>query len=267
MPRLILCADDFGLSRPISETIAALAAEGRINATSCMTACPGWEQDAPLLHDLPAGVQVGLHLTLTGETPLTEMPNFAPDGRLPDIDPLSRQAVLGRVALDEVAVEVWAQFGAFARAMGRAPDFVDGHQHAHLLPGIRSIVLAEVARSAPQAWIRTCTDSMGAIAARPFRAKAIGSAAHASGLRGAARRRGLRCNTGFAGHYDFRSDYADVFPHFLKRPGKMHLVMCHPGAGRLAGDTIADARLREATALRKMPIADMARSHGLEFSA
>jgi hypothetical protein len=115
--------------------------------------------------------------------------------------------------------------------------------------------------------VRDCTDRAAAIVGRPWRGKAIGSAAHALGLRAAARRRGLSCNTGFAGHYDFRSDYARVFPQFLRRPGAMHLVMCHPGAGDLPGDTIAAARVREAAALRRMPIADMARAYGLDFAA
>jgi hypothetical protein len=47
----------------------------------------------------------------------------------------------------------------------------------------------------------------------------------------------------------------------------MHLVMCHPGAGKRAGDAIAEARPREADVLRKWPIADMAAAEGLAFPA
>jgi len=267
MSRLILCADDFGLSRPISETIADLLHAGRINATTCMTLCPGWEADAALLRDLPAGAQIGLHLTLTGETPLTAAPRLAPEGRLPDADPLLRAALLGTVPLDEVAAEIDAQFVRFAEVMGRAPDFVDGHQHSHVLPGIRTLVLDATRRHAPAAWLRNCVDRPGAIAARPFRGKAIGSALHATGFGRAAARRGLRCNDSFAGHYDFRSEFNDLLPQFLRRPGAMHLVMCHPGAGALAGDGIAEARIGEAAALRAVRIADMASEHGLEFHA
>ena len=36
-----------------------------------------------LLRDLPRHVEIGLHLTLTGERPLTDMPQFAPDGVMP----------------------------------------------------------------------------------------------------------------------------------------------------------------------------------------
>lgn len=265
MSRLILCADDFALSRPISETIAALAADRRVNAISCMAACPGWETDAALLAAVPRSVQTGLHLTLTGEAPVTAMPRHAPRGRQPGIDTLTRRTIARRAALDEIAREVAAQFDRFIAATGRAPDFVDGHQHAHLLPGIRAIVLAETARRAPRAWVRNCADRPAAMAARPWRGKAIGSAVQSIGLARAAARHGLSCNSSFAGHYDFRADYAAVLPRFLARPGAVHLVMCHPGAGVLAGDTIAQARLGEAATLRAAPIADMAASHGLRY--
>ncbi|WP_375396563.1 ChbG/HpnK family deacetylase [uncultured Sphingomonas sp.] len=267
MPRLILCADDFAFSREVSETIAALARAGKLNATGCMTLMPGWPRDAALLADLPPTVQVGLHLTLTQEQPLTVIPGLAPAGTLPDIDPLTVRAMLRRVPLAEIAGEVAAQFDAFVAAMGRPPDFVDAHQHAHTLPGIREIVLAETASRAPDAWVRVCSDSLRAMAARPFLGKAIGSAFHARGLGRAAARHGLRCNDGFAGHYGFAGDYGALFPRFLRRPGALHVVMCHPGAGEREGDGIAAARRGEAAALHALPVAALAAAAGLAFPA
>lgn len=265
MPRLILCADDFAFSREVSETIAELARNGKINAISCMAVMPGWQADCDLLRGLPASVALGLHLTLTGERPLTAMPTLAPDGILPGIDGLRRAAKQGRLVPGEIAAEIGAQFDAFLAATGRPPAFVDGHQHAHALPGIRDLVLAETAMRAPKAWIRDCSDRPLSILARPFRGKAIGSAFHSRGLRAAAAAHGLACNDGFAGHYDFAGDYRALFPRFLRRPGTMHLVMCHPGAGHRPGDAIADARPREAAALRDWSIQDMAASEGLAF--
>lgn len=265
MPSLTLCADDFALSRPISETIAELANDAKINATSCMAVCEGWQADSALLRNLPPGFQVGLHLTLTDERPVTPMPRHAKHGQMPHIDRLGRMAIAKRLALDEVAQEIRAQFGLFGQALGRPPDFVDAHQHAHVLPGIRAVVLAETARSAPNAWVRDCGDTLLAMLSRPWRLKAFASAVHAAGIASAARNYGLRTNSGFAGHYDFQSDYAHAFPQFLRRPGHRHLVMCHPGAGRLAGDTIAGARQVEAAALRRLSIPSLAEQHGLEF--
>jgi len=267
MPRLILCADDFGFSPEISRVIAEMATEGRINAISCMAVCAGWAEDSALLRGLPDTIQIGLHLVLTGEPPLTAMPRLAPDGQLPAINQLARSAIAGRLPLDEIRSEISAQFDRFIDKHGRAPAFVDGHQHAHVLPGIREIMLAETARRAPGAWVRNCRESFAAMMSRPFRSKALANALHSRGLKRAAAQHGLGCNDSFGGHYDFASDYATLFPRFLAKPGEIHLVMCHPGAGDLAGDMIAAGRKREAAALRAMKMRDIAAEHGLEFQS
>ena len=265
MGRLTLCADDFGMSRAISETIASLAEQKKINATSCMAVCEGWRSDSPLLGDLPAPFQIGLHLTLTEKRPLSPMRQLARGGRMPTINSLARSAFSNRLPLEEIDKELSAQFEAFTHALGRPPDFVDGHQHAHVLPGIRRRVLAATVRYAPGAWLRDCTDNLMGMLARPWRLKAIASAVHSLGLGASARTHGLRTNCGFSGHYDFACDYASLFPAFLRRAGTDHLVMCHPGSGRAAGDSIAAAREIEARALRRLPIAELAERHGLTF--
>ncbi|HSR00295.1 MAG TPA: ChbG/HpnK family deacetylase [Sphingomicrobium sp.] len=267
MSRLILCSDDFAFSREVSETIASLANARKINAVSCMAVMPGWPADSALLAGVPEHVQIGLHLTLTEEMSLTAMPQLAAGHRLPTINALSRMATRGRVPLEEVAAEIEAQFAAFMAALGRPPAFVDGHHHAHALPGIRELILSETVRRAPNAWIRDCTDRLSAILVRPFAGKAIGSAWHSRGLRRAAATFGLATNDSFAGHYDFATDYRALFPLFLRKPGKMHLVMCHPGSGTRAGDSIANARSHEAEVLRHWSIADMAAARGLAFPA
>lgn len=267
MRRLLLCADDFAFSPEVSAVIADLAARGKLNATSCMAIMPGWAADSALLHDLPDHVEIGLHLVLTGEKPLTDLGELTENGTLPDIDPLARRAARGDLPLAAIGREIAAQFDRFIDAMRRPPAFVDGHQHCHALPGVREIVLAETARRAPRAWVRDCVDGVMAMLSRPFPGKAIGSAWHSRGLRAAAAAHGLGCNDGFAGHYDFAGDYAAIFPKFLRAPGARHLVMCHPGAGMRAGDGIAAARLVEAAALEALDIAQVAAKHGLAFPA
>ncbi len=267
MRRLILCADDFAFSAEVSTVIAGLAARGKLNATSCMAIMPGWGEDSALLHGLPGQVEIGLHLVLTGEVPLTDLAELTENGTLPGIDPLARRAARGDLPLAGIAREITAQFDRFSDALGRPPAFIDGHQHCHALPGIREIVLAETARRAPQAWVRDCVDSVFAMLARPFAGKAIGSAWHSRGLRDAAAAHGLRCNDSFAGHYGFAGDYAAIFPKFLRAPGERHLVMCHPGAGMERGDSIAAARIVEAAALSELPIIQLAAKHGLAFPA
>ncbi len=264
MHRLILCSDDFAFSPAVSETIAGLAQAGKLNAIGCMAAMPNWPVDSALLAQLPPHVDIGLHLTLTEERPLTVMPRLAPAGVLPGIAALRKVRDL---PLAEIAGEIAAQFDAFEAAMRRPPAFVDGHQHSHALHGIRDVVLDTVAARAPLAWVRNPTDRLTAMLARPFRGKAIGSAFHARGFARAATARGLATNQGFAGHYDFASDFAALFPRFLRKPGPRHLVMCHPGRGVRAGDAIAPARPREAVALHRLNLTDIAAREGLAFPA
>lgn len=251
--RTILCADDFGISPGVSAAIAALARDGKINAVSAMAALPGWSTDAPLLRDRAPGVQVGLHLVLCDERPMQPMINSAPAGRLPDSASLSRAAMLGRIDRSEFADEIERQFDSFENAIGAPPEFVDGHRHCHLIPGLRDLVLDATRRRAPDAWVRQCGDRPGAILARPFRLKALGSALWSLGFRGAAERRSLRTNHSFAGHYDFRTSYATMLPRFFERPSEFHLVMCHPGDGSVADDPLAASRGEEYRVLSEAP--------------
>lgn len=263
MKRLTLCADDFGHSPGTSAVIAELIGAGRINATCCMALTDSWPSDWGMLHEVADRAEIGIHLTLTDERPLSDMPQFAPDGIMPGIDHLARRR---KLPLTEIASEIAAQFARFTAAAGRPPDFVDGHQHVHHLRGIRDVVLAETKRRAPRAWLRDCGDTLPGMLARPFVLKALGSARRGRGFRSAARHAGLTTNDGFAGHYDFGEGYAEVFPCFLRRPGAHHLVMVHPGADDMAGDTIGKARVREATFLRGTDTAALAAAEGLTLS-
>ncbi|MBT2186960.1 ChbG/HpnK family deacetylase [Sphingobium sp. H33] len=265
--RLVVCADDFGLTREISQSIIGLAKRGKVNAISCMSVCSGWERDAELLRSLPDSVQIGLHVTLTEEVPLTAMPVLAWDGAMPGCNELGRRALVRRLPLGELRTEIAAQFDRFVDVIGRPPDFVDGHQHVHVLRGIREIILAETARRAPRAWIRNCVDRPAAMFARHFPLKALANAVQSRGVRRAAADLGLACNDGFAGLYDFAGDYEALFPKFLDKPGNFHLIICHPGEGERPDDAIARARQREAAALRHMPIHEMAAARGLHFEA
>lgn len=228
MPTVAICADDYALTPRISRAILDLARMGRISAVSCMTQSAYWPELAPALKPLTDTVDIGLHLTLVDETPLTAMPHLAPAGRLPSIGKLIARSYLRQLPLDEIAAEVDAQLAAFIVALGRPPAHIDGHLHAHVLPGIRDIVLDRASRLSPQPWLRSTTDR--GLLARPARVKAAILDAIGRGFARAARKRGFVTNAGFSGFYDFaRGDYAQHFPAFLRSHGSRHLILCHPG--------------------------------------
>lgn len=199
-------------------------------------------------------VQVGLHLTLSGEKPLGEMRRLGGDGRLPGPDALLLLALTGRLDKREIEAEIDRQFEAFRSVHGRTPDFVDAHQHVHVYPTIRSLVASAVRRHAHDAWVRVPGDRLSPMLRRPFRGKALGSTLHAVGFRKMLARHGLRANDSFAGHYDFGPRYEERLRRFFDRPSHAHLIMCHPGADDIAGDLIARARVNEAEVIGKMTL-------------
>ena len=266
LPRITLCADDFAMSEGVSTAIAGLARQRSINAISCMAAMPRWSEDARLLEGIEqvtcgtlGRVQVGLHLVLASERPIGPMRCTDGDGRLPGPDRMLALSLAQRLDMGEIAAEIERQFAAFRAVRGTAPDFVDAHQHVHLYPGIRRLVILSTLRHAPNAWIRVPGDRLGAMLSRPHRGKAIGSAVHALGLRRQLSHAGLRSNLSFAGHYDFTGDYRNQLTAFLRFGSSAHLVMCHPGAGAAEGDSIAAARRREARVIGEMSLEDRVR--------
>jgi predicted glycoside hydrolase/deacetylase ChbG (UPF0249 family) len=125
--------------------------------------------------------------------------------------------------------EIASQFAAFAKIFGRAPDFVDGHQHIHLFPQIRQALLRVAKTAAPNAWLRQC----GRVAHNKSLADPKGLILDrlSARFRRLADRQGLRTNPAFAGTYSFRedADFAALFPNFLDGLPDGGVVMCHPG--------------------------------------
>jgi predicted glycoside hydrolase/deacetylase ChbG (UPF0249 family) len=145
---LIVTADDFGIGYETSRGIIHAHLNGPVTATSLMAITGDHVRASlPLLADAP-NLDVGLHLVLTncGEKPLVAAKSsglvdrqglFLSNGRLWI---RSLQGKLHRMA---VAEELAAQADMFRKLVGRSPDYVDCHHHAHQLPIIRD-ALAEV---------------------------------------------------------------------------------------------------------------------------
>jgi predicted glycoside hydrolase/deacetylase ChbG (UPF0249 family) len=230
----VLCADDFALTEGVSRSILALLERGKLTATGAMTNRPHWQSFAPALAAFGRTADLGLHLNLTCAAPLGAMPRLAPGGELPRLADLARAAATSATARSEIAAEIARQLDAFEDGLGRAPDFIDGHQHVHVLPGIRRALLDLVARryAAGAVYLRDPADSIRAIRARGVAVgKALVIAGLARGFRGAVLRRGLRVNRGFSGvaPFDPARDFTADLHRFLIMPGPAHLVMCHPG--------------------------------------
>lgn len=260
---LAICADDFGLSPGVSRGIAALACAGRLNAVSCLVNLPHWRSSAPRLADLPAAVELGLHFNLTeGEALSRELRAAWP--RLPTLPRLIASAHLGALPHDILAAEFAAQHCAFVEATGREPDFIDGHQHVHHLPGVREPLLEGIAGAAQLPAVR----NTGRVPGPGFATKrALIAATGGRRLQDELVQHGLAHNAALLGVYDFRvGTFGRCMPRWLAAvPAEGALLFCHPGASddNAGGDAIAAARPAEAEYLASARFMDDVQSAGI----
>ncbi len=229
-----LCADDFGLADGVSRGIVELAEMGRLTATGAMTNMPGWRRAAGDLKPLNGRIAVGLHLNLTTGSPLGPMPQLAPSGTFPVLKDLLRKALKRQIQPQEIVAEIERQLDAFEEAHGKPPAFVDGHQHVHVLPGIRQALIQVLKERgyAGRLWLRNPSDRMASILSRPIgRGKAMIVKSLSSGFARSAQAAGFRTNEGFSGFapLDLSVPAAQVFQEAFSKLGPHPVVMCHPG--------------------------------------
>jgi len=145
--KLIVNADDFGISEAVNRGIVEAHVRGIVTSTSIMATAPKFEHAVELARQRPS-LAVGVHLVLTEQRPLTGAAAAAslvrPDGTFePHLKQLLKKRLRGLVAMSEVRSELDAQIRR-VRSAGIAINHLDGHQHVHVLPGI-SRVVAELA--------------------------------------------------------------------------------------------------------------------------
>ncbi|HWM45944.1 MAG TPA: ChbG/HpnK family deacetylase [Xanthobacteraceae bacterium] len=233
MTAIWIVADDYGISPSVNAAIRDLLAAGRISGTSVMVVAPAFTASetralAAIAHDgkRPA---IGLHVTLTAPfKPLTT--DFRPlrAGSFRSLGQTALAALLRRIDRTAAEREIRAQLAAFVAAFGRPPDFVDGHQHVHLLPGIAEALIGAVRDAAPDAWVRQCGRAPEA-ASRETKPMLLDAFSRRFRRRAAAQ--GVRTNPVFSGAYAFHAGarFAELFPMFLSGMRDGGVIMCHPG--------------------------------------
>jgi predicted glycoside hydrolase/deacetylase ChbG (UPF0249 family) len=233
--RIWLCADDYGISPGVNRGIRDLIERGRLNATSVMTvgSSIGREEVCALQTAVAASPRcaIGLHVTLTAPfRPLTMHFRPVDGGMFLPFPKLLRAGLLRRLDPEIIGAELTVQLAAFGDLFGRAPDFVDGHQHAQLFPQVRTAFLAAVKQAAPKAWVRQGGRSLP-LARRLGAPKALILDILSAQFRRRAALAGIGFNTAFAGAYDFTRapDFGALMRQFLDGLPEDGLIMCHPG--------------------------------------
>lgn len=144
MKRLIVTADDFGLSVPVNEAIETAFQHGILTAASLMVTGPA-AGDAIARAQRLRGLKVGLHVVLVRGCPVL------PPADVPDLvnqdGEFSTNLVLAgvkyffsRAVRRQLEAEIRAQFEVF-RATGLELDHVNAHNHMQLHPTVCALTL------------------------------------------------------------------------------------------------------------------------------
>jgi predicted glycoside hydrolase/deacetylase ChbG (UPF0249 family) len=142
--RLIINADDFGISRSVNDGILEAARAGGITSTSLMVNLPDSADAVARARQCP-GISVGLHFNLTVGNALIG-PSSLTQGTTSEFFPLSRllaAASLGMLDESDIERECLAQIDRMTRA-GFPPTHLDSHRHVHTHPAIYPAVLRAV---------------------------------------------------------------------------------------------------------------------------
>jgi predicted glycoside hydrolase/deacetylase ChbG (UPF0249 family) len=136
MRRLIVNADDFGLTPGVSQGILAAHRHGIVTSTTLLVTRPIERGLLDRLLDTDLGT--GLHVNLTLGRPLTSASSLTGDDGLFVREP---HRVAGDAKLADIAREVTAQVEAFQRLLARLPGHLDSHHHVGMLEPVRSVLL------------------------------------------------------------------------------------------------------------------------------
>jgi predicted glycoside hydrolase/deacetylase ChbG (UPF0249 family) len=154
MKRLIINADDFGLTYGVNRGIAQSCALGAVTSVTLMAVGRQWRDAVDIvqgtLDHLAVPVSVGCHVVLMDGSPVlsaTDIPSLL-SGRIggpqfrDTFSSFARGAMLGRFNADELEAEINSQIFRLQQA-GLLLSHADTHKHAHLFPPVlRSLVRA-----------------------------------------------------------------------------------------------------------------------------
>ena len=212
---VVLCADDYGYSPGVSRGIRELLEMGRLSATSCIVVFPEFAEDGPLLKPFVGRADLGLHFTLTADRSLRSV---------------AMEMHLRPPPVSVLVSAVEEQVTKFRDAIGCLPDYIDSHQHVHLLPVVREAVVQVASRIG--AYVRSsCEPINRAMWSRPAPVESAYLSCASRPLSRFARRSGVATNRGFRGARNFRerTAYRNLFRRMIGGVGEGCLVMCHPG--------------------------------------
>lgn len=145
MSRLIVNADDFGLTGGVNKAIVELHKAGVLTSTTLMAKAAATAQAIALAQATPS-LGVGCHVVLVDGEPILEpcvIPTLADaqTGRLsPTLGGFLKRLLTGRITAADIEAEVAAQI-ALLQSQGVRLTHIDAHKHTHMFPAVLRPVL------------------------------------------------------------------------------------------------------------------------------
>jgi len=144
--RLIVNADDFGLSHSVNEAVIRAHRDGILTTASLMVNEAGFAAAVALAKENPS-LGVGLHLTLLmghSALPSEKIPGLVNTRREFSNSPIGvgMSYFFKRSLREQLRAEIHAQFEKF-HATGLPLDHVNGHLHLHLHPTVFKILMED----------------------------------------------------------------------------------------------------------------------------
>ncbi|HZY63905.1 MAG TPA: ChbG/HpnK family deacetylase [Edaphobacter sp.] len=138
--RLIINADDFGLTPGINRAISELHRSNALTSATLMATGPEFDEAVAIAHANPS-LGVGCHVVLTDGVPVSppeDIPTLmGPDGKSfrPSLADFLQALLRGRISEAEIEREALAQVHKVQNA-GIALTHLDTHKHTHLFPAV-----------------------------------------------------------------------------------------------------------------------------------
>jgi hopanoid biosynthesis associated protein HpnK len=172
--RLIINADDFGLTSGVNRAISEANRSGVLTSATLMANAPAFPEAAEMAKAQP-GLKTGCHVVLIDGEPvsagLTSLTNGASRFRT-SLKEFAFAAVRRRLSAEEIQREAEGQIRKI-QALGITLTHIDSHKHTHMFPH----VLRPVLRAARTCGIRAVRNPF-----EPLRAWAGGALLSAPGL-------------------------------------------------------------------------------------
>jgi hopanoid biosynthesis associated protein HpnK len=146
--KLLVNADDFGLTAGVNRAIVETHSGGVVNSTTLMANGPAFDDAVTAARSVP-GLSVGCHVLLVDGTPVSQpdavdtllaIRSAEPGKFYSSLSAFAARAMLGGFDPDQLVAEITAQIKKI-QATGLAVTHLDTHKHAHIFPDILAAML------------------------------------------------------------------------------------------------------------------------------